>query len=199
MRTPPVSGSSLSRAPSPSPSLPSGADLLVPISSPALPSSLSLYLAGLVRQLLSRCPTRPLFSLCAVGLPYQIRPPRARCGPASAHLHTSPDFSAMMPAHTPSSLIRAPPVPHARPLPHFMHSALSRTLPSPPDAAGDPRPRSRPSSSPETARSLPELCPEVRHLYPCPIFPIALCAWPILAPPVLDHGGPPCSRGGRPI
>jgi hypothetical protein len=40
---------------------------------------------------------------------------------------------------------------------------LSRALPTPPAAAGDPRPCSRPSSSPETAPSLPELCPEVRH------------------------------------
>jgi hypothetical protein len=56
---------------------------------------------------------------------------------------------------------------------------LFRALPTPPAAAGDPRPRSRPSSSPETAPSLPELRPEVRHPSPCPIFPIALCAWPI--------------------
>jgi hypothetical protein len=35
--------------------------------------------------------------------------------------------------------------------------ALSRALPSPPAAARDPRPRSRPSSSPKTAPSLPEL------------------------------------------
>jgi hypothetical protein len=41
--------------------------------------------------------------------------------------------------------------------------ALSRALPLPPDAAGDPCPFSRPSSSPKTAPSLPELRPEVRH------------------------------------
>jgi hypothetical protein len=57
-------------------------------------------------------------------------------------------------------------------------SALSRSLPTPPASAGDPRPRSRPSSSPETAPSLLELRPEVRHLSPCPIFPIALYARP---------------------
>jgi hypothetical protein len=76
---------------------------------------------------------------------------------------------------------------------------LSRALPTPPAAAGDPRPRSRPSSSPETAPSLPELRPEVRHLCPCSISLVSLCAWPILASPVLGRGDPPCSRGGRPI
>jgi hypothetical protein len=76
---------------------------------------------------------------------------------------------------------------------------LFRALPSPPDAVGDPSPRSRPSSSPETVPSLPELCPEVRHLSPCPISLIAPCAHPIPPSLVLDCGGPPCSRGGRPI
>jgi hypothetical protein len=46
---------------------------------------------------------------------------------------------------------------------------LSRALPTPPAAAGDPRPRSQPSSSPETAPSLLELRPEVRHSSLCPI------------------------------
>jgi hypothetical protein len=169
----------------------------VPVSSPARPSSLCL--AGPVRQLLSRCPTCPLFSLCVVGLPCQIRPPRDRRGPASAHLHTSPNFSAMTPAHAPSYLLKAPPVPRAHPRLILLSSALSRALPTSPVAAGDPRPRSRPSRSPETAPSLPELRPEVRHLSPCPIFPIALYARPISASPVLGRGGPPCSRGGRPI
>jgi hypothetical protein len=81
--------------------------------------SFSLCLAGPVRQLLSRCPARPLFSLYVVGLPCQLRPPCARCGPASAHSRTSPDFSATTPAHTPSSLLRAPPVPALAPPPHF--------------------------------------------------------------------------------
>jgi hypothetical protein len=85
-------------------------------------------------------PRAPLFSLCAVGLPCQIRPPRARCGPTSAHLRTSPDFSATTPAHVPSSLLRAPPVPRARPPPHFTqlrplsrsaHTASRRRRPAP--------------------------------------------------------------------
>jgi hypothetical protein len=76
---------------------------------------------------------------------------------------------------------------------------LSRALPTPPAAAGDPHPRSRPSSSPETAPSLPELRPEVRHSSPCPISPIAPCVRSILPSPELGRGGPPCSRGSRSI
>jgi hypothetical protein len=53
---------------------------------------------------------------------------------------------------------------------------LSFTLflaqPTPPAAAGVPRPCSQPSSSPETAPRLPELCPEVTR--PCAQFPL-LC------------------------
>jgi hypothetical protein len=41
---------------------------------------------------------------CAVGLPCQIRLPRARRGPARAHSRTSPGFSATTPAHASSSL-----------------------------------------------------------------------------------------------
>jgi hypothetical protein len=77
--------------------------------------------------------------------------------------------------------------------------ALSRALLTPPNVAGDPRPRRRPSSSPETAPGLTELRPEVRHLFPCPISLIAPSIRPISPLLVLDRGGPPCSRGGRPI
>jgi hypothetical protein len=117
-RTPPVSGSSPARAPSLSRSLPSGSNLLAPVFfTRAL--LLSLCLAGPVRQLLSRCPACPLFSLYAVGLPCQLRPPHARRGPTSAHSRTSPDFSTTMPAHAPNSFLRAPPAPRTRPPPHF--------------------------------------------------------------------------------
>jgi hypothetical protein len=106
------------------------------------------------------------------------------------------------PRHPPT---RPAPFLEPRPCPALVprlisHSfALSRIVPSPPDAAGDLRPRSRSSSSPETVPSLPELRPKVRHLYPCPIFHIALCAWPILASPMLGRGGLPFLRGGQPI
>jgi hypothetical protein len=76
---------------------------------------------------------------------------------------------------------------------------LSRALPTPPAAAGDPRPCSRPSSALETVPSLPELRPKVRHPSPCPISLIAPYVRPISPSPVLDRGGSPCSRGGRPI
>jgi hypothetical protein len=76
---------------------------------------------------------------------------------------------------------------------------LSRALPTLPATAGDPRPCSRPSSLPETAPSLPELCPEVRHSSPCLISLIAPCVRPILPSPVLGHDGPLCSHGVRPI
>ncbi|PWZ17301.1 hypothetical protein Zm00014a_018293 [Zea mays] len=117
---------------------------------------------------------RPLFSLCAVDPPCQFRPPRARRGPASAHSRTSPDFSATTPAHVTSSLLRAPPVPRTPCL--ISHSsALSRALPTPPAAAGDPHPHSRPSSSLETAPDLPELCPKVRLPPSCLFYLIRVC------------------------
>ncbi|PWZ37120.1 hypothetical protein Zm00014a_022374 [Zea mays] len=52
----------------------------------------------------------------------------------------SPDFSATTPAHMPSSLLRAPPVPRAHPSPHFTqlhplsrstHAASHRRRPTP--------------------------------------------------------------------
>jgi hypothetical protein len=101
---------------------------------------LSLCLTGPVRQLPSRCPACPLFFLCTVGLPCQLRPPRPRRGPASAHSCTSPEFSTTTPAHAPSSLLRALPVPRARPSPHFAqlhplshsaHAPSSRRRPAP--------------------------------------------------------------------
>jgi hypothetical protein len=76
---------------------------------------------------------------------------------------------------------------------------LSHALPTPLAAAGDPRPCSLPSSSPETAPSLPELRPEVRHPSLGPISLIVPCARPISPSPVFGHGGPSCSRGGWPI
>jgi hypothetical protein len=85
--------------------------------------------------------------------------------------------------------------------PHLIshNFTLSRALPSPPATTEDPRPCSRPSSSSETAPSLPKFRPEVRHPSPCPISLITPCVRPISPSPVLDCGGPPCSRGGRPI
>jgi hypothetical protein len=126
--SPPVSGSALSRAPSLPRPMPSGADLSTPISSHARPSSLSALRARIASHR-AVAPSAPLFYLCAVGLPCQLRPLRVRRGPARAHSRTSPDFLATTPTHEPSSLLRAPPVPRARPSPHFAHPhPLSRSV-----------------------------------------------------------------------
>jgi hypothetical protein len=136
--TPPVSGSSPSRAPSLSRSLPSGANLSALIFfTRALPLSISRARFASVESL---PPCVPLFSLCDVGLPSQFRLHRSRRGPASAHSRMSPGFSATTPAHAPSSLLRAPPVPRARPSPHSAqlhplsrsaHAASRRRSPAP--------------------------------------------------------------------
>jgi hypothetical protein len=161
----------------------------------ALP--LSLCLAGPIHQRRAVAPAHPLYSLCAVDPPCQIRLPHDRRGPARAHSRMSPGFSATTPAHAPNSLFRAPLVPRTRPSPHFAHPRpLSRSAHA---AAGDSRPCSRPSCSPETAPSLPELRPEVRHPSLCPISLIAPCVRPISPWPVLDRGSPPPSRGDRTI
>jgi hypothetical protein len=102
--------------------------------------SLSLCLVGPIHQCRAVAPACPLYSLCAVDLPYQFRLPRAHRGPARAHSRTSPGFSATTPAHAPSSLHKAPPVPRAYPLPHFAqlhplsrstHAASRRRRPVP--------------------------------------------------------------------
>jgi hypothetical protein len=194
--TPPVSGSPLSRAPSLSRSLPSGADLSAPVSSPARPSSLST--------------SRARFASCRV-VPRASPFLSLRYGPALSDPPTLAVDRRMRTRarHWVSRSQRPPthPVPFLEPrqcptlAPRLiLHSfTLSRALPTPPATTGDPRPRSRSSRPPETAPGLPELRPEVRYLSPCPIFPITLCARPISTSPVLGRGGPLCSRGGRPI
>jgi hypothetical protein len=81
--------------------------------------SFSLCLAGPDCQSSSHCPHALVLSPCAMGQPCQFCLPHARRGPARAHSRTSPDFSAITPAHVPSSLYRALPVPRAHPSPHF--------------------------------------------------------------------------------
>jgi hypothetical protein len=166
---------------------------------PSPARSLSLYLAGPDHQSLSCCPARPFLlsapwacrvssapSVLAVDRRVHTRArrriSRPRCPPTRPAPFLEP---SQFPVHTPRLI--------------SLSFTLTRALPTPPTTAGDPRPRSRPSSSPETAPSLPELRPEVRHPSPCPISPIVPCVRPISPSPVLDRGGPPCSRGGRPI
>jgi hypothetical protein len=112
-------------------------------------------------------PRAPLFSLYVVDPPCQFRPPRTRRGPARAHRACRRNSRPRYPPTHPSSLLE--PRQRLHSLPHLIsHSfALSRALPTPPDADGDPRPLPRPSSSLETVPSHPELHPEVRHLCPC--------------------------------
>jgi hypothetical protein len=164
--------------------------------------SLSLCLAGPVRQCQAVAPVRPLFSL-SLSAPWAYLI-------SSAFPALAVDRRVRTRARRRVSRARLPPTrlaPFLEPRPCPVHTprlislsfTLSRALPTPPAAAGDPRSHSRPSNSLETAPSLPELCPEVRHPSPCPISPIAPCVRPSSPSPVLDRGGPPCSRGGRPI
>jgi hypothetical protein len=77
---------------------------------------------------------------------------------------------------TPQLLFEPRPCPHS--LPHLISRspAPTRALLMPPDLTRDPRPPPRPSSSPETALSHPELRPEVRHLCPCLVSPSSVVA-----------------------
>jgi hypothetical protein len=197
-RTPPVSGSSPSRAPSLSRSLPAGANLSALVFfTHALPLSLSHGPGSPVAEPLPRSslsslsvpwayPVSSAPSALAVDLCVRTRAHRRISRPRRPPTRPTPFLEPRQcPAHTPRLI--------------SLSFTLSRALPTPPATAEDPRPCSQPSSSPETAPSLLELRPEVRHPSPCPISPIAPCVRPIPPSPVLDRGGPPCSRGGRPI
>jgi hypothetical protein len=100
-------------------------------------------------------------------------------------------------AHAPT-LFEPRPCPHSLPRLISRSTALARAMLTLPDLAGDPRPPPRPSSSSETASSHPELRPEVRHMYPSPVFAIVLYGRPILASPEFGRGSPPCPRGDWP-
>jgi hypothetical protein len=106
-------------------------------SSPVRSLSLSRGPGSLVP---SRCPrASPFLSLCrgpALSVPPSPRLPWT----GACDSRTSPGFSATTPAHAPSSLFRAPPVPRAHPSPHFArlhplscfaHAASCRRRPEP--------------------------------------------------------------------
>jgi hypothetical protein len=155
-----------------SPNQPVGASFLPR----ALPLSLSISRARSASRR-AVAPHAPFSSLCVVDPTCQFRPLRARRGPARAHSRTSPDFSTTTPAHAPSSLLRAPPVPSAHPSPHFAqlrplsrsaHAASHRRRPAPAfpaiQLAGD---RSKPPRAP----------PRGETPVPVPNFPYcALCS-----------------------
>jgi hypothetical protein len=133
MRTPPVSGGSPSCAPFLSRSLPSGAALSAPVTSPARSPSLSVSWAWFAS-------AEPLLSCVPFSLSVSWASPVSsalsarRRGPAHAHSHMSPGFSATTPAHAPNPLLIAPSVPRTHPSPHFAHphplsrSALAASL-----------------------------------------------------------------------
>jgi hypothetical protein len=80
---------------------------------------LSLCLAGLDHQPPSHCPAHPFLLSLRCGPALSVPPPpRSPLTGACALAHVA-DFSATTPAHAPSSILRAPPVPRAHPSPHF--------------------------------------------------------------------------------
>jgi hypothetical protein len=125
-------------------------------------------------------------SRCDVGPPCQLRLPHARRG-----LARTPRSPATSPAHAPQLLSEQCPCPHSLPRPISHSLALSRALLTPLNLAGDPRPSCQSSSPPEATPGHPELRPEVRHLFPCSVFPIVLRSWPISASSEVGRGGPP--------
>jgi hypothetical protein len=182
------------------PPLTSGPNLSAPVTSPARSLSLSLSVSRARFASVEPLPPHVPFSRSA---PWTLTVRSAFPAPAvDQHVRTRARRRVSRPRCPPMR-----PAPFIEPrqcpahTPHLIsHSfALSRALPMPPAAAGDPHPRSRPSRSPETAPSLPKLRPKVRHPSPCPISLIAPCVRLISPSPVLDHGSPLCSRGGRPI
>jgi hypothetical protein len=135
-----------------------------------------------------------------VGQPCQLRPLRASPWTSACALAHVAGFLGhdARPRTQPSSYSPAS-APHT-PLTSFRTLSPSLALCSrrkPPTAAEEPRSRPWLSSSLESAPSLTELRPKVRHPSPCPTSLIAPCVRPILPSPVLDRGGPSCSRGGR--
>jgi hypothetical protein len=96
--------------------------------SPARSPFLSLF-RGPGSPVVEPLPRASLFSLSAPwASPVSSALSARRRGPAHAHSRTSSGFSATTPAHTPNSLLIAPPVPRAHPSPHFAQShPLSRS------------------------------------------------------------------------
>jgi hypothetical protein len=139
-------------------------------------------------------PRAPVPSRCAVGPSCQLCFPRAP--PWTSTRARMPRSPSTLPAHTPQLLFQHRPHSLLRPISHSL--ALSRALPSTLDLTGDPRPPCRSPSSSEATPSDPELCPEVRHLFPCSVFPFVLCRRLISASPEVDHGGLPRSRDDWP-
>jgi hypothetical protein len=168
---PPVSGNFLSRAPSLSRSLPSGARLLSPVSSSARP--LPSLPHGPSSSVTEPLPRAPLLSLSLRRGPPLSAPPSPRppwtSKRALAHVAGILGHIALP---MPQLLFEPGPCPHSLPCLISRSPAPARALLTPPDLTGDPRPPPRQSSSPETAPSHPVLRPEVRHPPPCSFYSI---------------------------
>jgi hypothetical protein len=134
---------------------------------------LPLCLVGLPSQCAEPLPPRALpLSHCAVGPLCQLRLLHAHLGPEHVHSRRTLRTLATSPAHAPQLLFEHRPRPHSLPHPSLHNLALSRALPMPLNLARDPRPPCRSSSPPEDTLGHPELCPKVRHLFSCLVFPI---------------------------
>jgi hypothetical protein len=189
--TPPVSASRPARSPLSLARCLVGPTCRRQLPSPARP--LVSLLRGPILPGAEPLPRTPLSSLSAPWtLPVSSAPLRARRGPACAHSLTSPDFSATTPAHAPSSLLRAPPVPRTHPRLISRSSALAtrrhrRPAPafSTTQLAGE---RAKPPQAP----------PRGETPVPVPNFPYCALCSANFGSLVLGHGGPPCSRGVRP-
>jgi hypothetical protein len=156
--------------------LPSGAILSAPIALAHTPFSLSTSQARPVSTM-NRFVVHPLsLSLCAMGPPCQLRLPRDPPW-TSAHACRDPQ-PRRLPMH-PQLPFEPRPHPHSLPCPISRKLTLSRALLSPLGFAGVPRPPCRPSNPPEAAPSRPELCPKVRHQFPCSVSPDSALSWPI--------------------
>jgi hypothetical protein len=166
-QTPPVSGSSPSRAPSLPRSLPCGASLSAPVFFPVRSLSLPRGPSPLVAESLPRMPLSPLSALWT--LPVSSAPSvPAVDRRVRTHARRRISWPRRPPTRpTPFLELRQCPA-HT---PHLIsHSfTISCALPTSP-ATGDPRPRSRPSSSLETAPSLPcdGTSQVIRPTYSCP-------------------------------
>jgi hypothetical protein len=188
----------LSRARSLSRALPAGANLSAPVFfTRALPLSLSHGPRSPVAEPLPRAPLSSLSALWACPVSFA---PSTLAVDRRVRTHARRRISRpRRPPTCPAPFLEPRQCPAHTPRLISLSFTISRALPTPPAAAGNPRLRSRPSSSPETTPSLPELRPEVRHPSSCPISPITPCVRPISPSPVLGSGSPPCSRGSRPI
>jgi hypothetical protein len=147
----------------------------------------------------NRYPRAPALSLAA---PWDRPVSSAFIAPAvDQHARTrarTPRSPATSPSHAPQLLFEQLPCPHSLPCLISHSLALSRALLSSLGLARDPRPPCQSSSPPKAAPGHPELHPEVRHPFPCSVFPIVLHCSPISASSKVRRGGPPHPRGGWP-